>query len=235
MYAEKKKKNINSCVTQDFITTVGKLEMVIFSWSLNTSRQRLNGRHLTDNIFKCIFVNENVWIPIEISLKFVPKGPINNIPALVHIMAWCSPGDKPLSEPMMVSLLTHISITWPQWFNKAWVMVLSICLGDRRQPWLTPQETITGSLYTCSHSRQWRVRLGGSQNTRTSCKKNTYYCDVIMSMMASQITILSIVYSTVCSDADQRKHQGSASLAFVKGIHWWPVNFPHSEFPTHHA
>ena len=51
---------------------------------------------------------------IKISLKFVPKGPINNIPALVQIMAWRRPGDKPLSEPMMVSLLTHICTTRPQ-------------------------------------------------------------------------------------------------------------------------
>ena len=51
-----------------------------------------------------IFVNENIWIPIKISLKFVPKGSINNIPALVQIMAWRRPGDKPLSEPMMVNL-----------------------------------------------------------------------------------------------------------------------------------
>ena len=49
------------------------------------------------------------------SLKFVPKGPINNIPALVQIMTWRRPGDKPLSEPMMVGLLTHICVTRPQW------------------------------------------------------------------------------------------------------------------------
>ena len=55
----------------------------------------------------------------------------------------------------------------------------------------------------------------------------THYSDVIMSVMASQITGVSIVYSTVVSDADQRKHQSSASLAFVRGIHWWPVNSPH--------
>ena len=52
---------------------------------------------------------------IKISLKFVTKGPINNIPALVQIMAWRWPGDKPLSEPMMISLLMHICVTWPQW------------------------------------------------------------------------------------------------------------------------
>ena len=51
------------------------------------------------------------------SLKFVPKCPINNIPALVQIMAWRRPGDKPLSEPVMVSLLTHICVTRPQWVN----------------------------------------------------------------------------------------------------------------------
>ena len=50
---------------------------------------------------------------------------------------------------------------------------------------------------------------------------------VIMGTIASQITSLMIVYSTVYSDADQRKHQSSASLTFVRGIHRWPVNSPH--------
>ena len=73
----------------------------------NTLRPRQNRRHFADDVFKCNFLNENVWIPIKISLKFVPKGPINNIPALVQIMACRRSGDKPLSEPMMVSLPTH--------------------------------------------------------------------------------------------------------------------------------
>ena len=81
---------------------------------INTLRPRQNGRHFADDIFKCIFLNENVRISIKISLKFVPKDPINNIPALVQIMAWHRPGDKPLSEPMMVTLLTHICVTRPQ-------------------------------------------------------------------------------------------------------------------------
>ena len=67
----------------------------------NSLRPRQNGRHFAADIFNCIFLNENVWIPIKISLKFVPNGPINNIPALVQIMAWRRTGDKPLSEPMM--------------------------------------------------------------------------------------------------------------------------------------
>ena len=86
---------------------------------INTLRPRQDGRHFADDIFKCIFLNKNVWIPIKISQKFVPKGAINNIPALVQIMAWRRPGDKPLSEPMMVSLLTHICITRPQWDKEA--------------------------------------------------------------------------------------------------------------------
>ena len=81
-------------------------------------RPRQNGRHFADDTFKHIFLNENVRISIKISLKFVPKVPIDNIPALVQIMAWRRPGDKPLSEPIMVSLLTHICVTRPQWVKK---------------------------------------------------------------------------------------------------------------------
>ena len=86
------------------------------SWSraVNTLRPIQNGRRFADDTFKRIFLNENVRISIKISLKFIPKGPINNNPALVQIMAW------PLSEPMMVSLLTHICVTRPQWVNALW-------------------------------------------------------------------------------------------------------------------
>ena len=84
---------------------------------VNTLRPRQNWRHFADDIFKCIFLNENVWIPIKISLKFVTRDPINNIPSLVQMMAWRRPGDKPLSESMMVSLPTHICVTRSQWVN----------------------------------------------------------------------------------------------------------------------
>ena len=56
---------------------------------------------------------------LKISLTFVPKAPINNIPSLVQIMVWRRPGDKPLSEPMMVGLLTHICVTRPQWVKES--------------------------------------------------------------------------------------------------------------------
>ena len=81
---------------------------------LNTLRPRQNGRHFADDTFKRIFLNENVRISIKISLKFVPKGPINNNPSLVQVMAWRRPGDKPLSEAMLISLLTDKCVTRPQ-------------------------------------------------------------------------------------------------------------------------
>ena len=85
------------------------------SWTVNSLRPGQDRRHFADNIFKCIFVNENVWISLRISLKFVPKFRINNIPALVQILAWRRRGDKPLSGTMMVRLSTEICVTRPQW------------------------------------------------------------------------------------------------------------------------
>ena len=84
---------------------------------LNTLRLRQNGQHFADDTFKCFFLNENIRILVKISLKFVLKGPINNSPLLVLMMAWHRPGDKPLSEPMMIRLPTHIRVTRPQWVN----------------------------------------------------------------------------------------------------------------------
>ena len=98
-----------------------------FSWNIlsttrvHSLRPRQNRRHFADDVFKCNLFDKNVWIAIKISLKFVPKGSINNIPALVQIMAWRRPSDKPLSEPMMVSLLTHICVTRPQWVNLCFI------------------------------------------------------------------------------------------------------------------
>ena len=85
---------------------------------INTLKPRQNGHLFTDATFKRIFLNENDRISIKISLKFVTGGPIDNIPTLVQIMAWRRPGDKPLSEPMMVRLPTHICITRPQWVKE---------------------------------------------------------------------------------------------------------------------
>ena len=68
---------------------------------MNSSPPRQNGRHFTDDIFTCIFLNENVTISIKFLLKFVLKGPINNKSALVQVMARHLFGAKPLPEPML--------------------------------------------------------------------------------------------------------------------------------------
>ena len=86
------------------------------SLSINTLRPRQNGCHFADDI-SCIFLYENVWLSLKISLKVVPKVRIINISALVQVMAWCRPGEKSLSEPVVVSVLTYICGNRPQWVN----------------------------------------------------------------------------------------------------------------------
>ena len=118
-----------------FIHTFAYTPQIYGPWSciasVNTLRPRQNGRHFQDDIFKCIFVSVNIWISTNILLKIVPKILINNIPALDQIMAWRRPGDKPLSEPMLVSLLTHICVTRPQWVK---CHVALRCLNRNRDP-----------------------------------------------------------------------------------------------------
>ena len=80
------------------------------------------------DISKCIFLNENVYILIKILLKFVLKGLINNITALVQIMAWRRPGDKPSSEPMMISLVLQLCVPIPQWVKPVMVYNLKVIL-----------------------------------------------------------------------------------------------------------
>ena len=112
-----------------------------FRNDFNTLRPRRNGQHFADDIFKRIFFNENVWISIKMSLKFVPKGPINNIPALVQIMAWRRSGDKPLPEAMVVRLLTHICVTRHQWVNQSLFLGIQL-IRDPNFLWIRPSSCI---------------------------------------------------------------------------------------------
>ena len=94
---------------------------------LNTLRPRQDDRH-SAKIFRCLFLKENIPISIDISVNFAPKCQMNNIPTRVQIMAWRLPGDKPLSETMMVILLTHKCVTQPQWVEHTialfWIAVV---------------------------------------------------------------------------------------------------------------
>ena len=82
--------------------------------SVYTFKLRQNGHHIADNPFKCIFLNETARILTKLSLKFVPKGQINNIPALVQIMTWGQPGDKPLFKPMIDCQRIYASLNLSQ-------------------------------------------------------------------------------------------------------------------------
>ena len=94
-------------VEENICICIWKIQIFVFVFVFDK-------RYLTPAL---IFINENVWTSQNISLKFAPEFQINNVPALIQIMAWRRPGDKPLFEPMMVSLLTHICVTLPQWVN----------------------------------------------------------------------------------------------------------------------
>ena len=82
----RKNLNVSWCTESERVSSCNEEALAV-----NTLKPRQNGRHFADYIFKCIFLNENAWISFKISLKFVPKGLINNIPALVQIMAWRRP------------------------------------------------------------------------------------------------------------------------------------------------
>ena len=96
------------------------------------------------DILKCIFLNENVWIWIIISHKFGPWSPVTNIPALVQIMAWPWPGDRSLSQPVMVSLLMHIYVNQPA------ILAILCSVDDGWKVYLSPggKELICGDI-TC--------------------------------------------------------------------------------------
>ena len=144
---------------------------------INSLRPRPNRRHFAADIFKCISLIESASIPIKFSLKFVPRGPISNIPALVQIMAWRRPGDKPLSEPMMDSLPTHICVTRPQWVKNS-------------QQWFEKHfKLIRVFLYTCGKIKlllyywdSWVTtqHVGLHDHLRADFRRNVKWCGEIM-------------------------------------------------------
>ena len=140
--------------------------------------------------------------------------------ALVQIIACHLFGTKPLSKPCNVRLLpigplgkkVSESLIKIQNFSSwecIWKYSLRTAANLSRGRWI--------------NEGHWWVMIFHSFVRMLSL----HYNDVITSAIASQITSLTIIYSTVYSGAYQRKHQSSASLSFVRGIHRWPVNSPH--------
>ena len=104
--------------------------------------------------------------------------------------------------------------------NEADIIRIDLVWRHRRYNMTTSRHRNTFRI-TCSLWETWWIPVTKSPGMIR------YNCDVIMSTMASQVTSLTIVYSTVYSGAGQRKHQSSASLAFVRGINRWSVSSPH--------
>ena len=77
-----------------------------------------------------MFTNKNVWSSTRISLNIAPRVPIKNKLVLVQIMVWRRPGDRPLSEPMMVSLLAHICVARSQWIRFHWSLFPKVRIKD---------------------------------------------------------------------------------------------------------
>ena len=122
-----------------------------YPYPIITLRPRQNGCHFADDPFKDIFLNETLRISIKMSLNFVPKGPINDIPAMVQIMAWRRRGDKPLSEPMMISLHTHIYMR-----HLASMIYMRGGCADKRAPitYFCPAAVRSESQ---QHNRKWKM------------------------------------------------------------------------------
>ena len=87
------------------------------------------------------------WFRLKFHLKFISNGPINNIPTLVQKMAWRRSGDKPLSEPMIISFLIHICVNRPQW---GWAEMAAIFSGGKSWQYNNPNTTYTYEIYLCA-------------------------------------------------------------------------------------
>ena len=100
------------------------------------------------------------------------------------------------------------------------------CDDSEESDW--PVATTRSKQFRELNEQAWEWREASHVvRTRFGTRLSAHYDDVIMTMLASQITSLTVVYSIVYSGVNQRKHRSSASLAFMRKIHRGPVNFPH--------
>ena len=141
-------------------------------------------------------------------------------------------------DPLMANIRNPDFFASPV-VNAAWFVVVRPCYLNRDL--LSGPKGNKQDRFQAQFLRNWPVRANSAHTAwaifsnpapHTSSSQKSmgslfHYSDIIMNATASQITSLTIIYSTVYSGEDQRKYQSSASLAFVWGIHRWPVNSPH--------
>ena len=134
-------------------------------------------------------------IQVNIVMEWKPEDHVDGKSILLQVMAWCHQAGGHYLNQCWPSSMTQYGIPWPQ----------LRCVSRFLWNFQDGSKIIQGT----------SVPMGMDHHL------DPHYSDAIMSMMPFQITDILIVCSTVCSGADQRKHQNSASLAFVRGIHQW--------------
>ena len=152
-------------------------------------RPRQNGSHFPYDIFKYIFVNENVQILIKISLKLVRKGLVNNIPALVQIMAWRRPGDK-TSEPMMVQHEFRLHVR-PYCNETTHKQEVNICLFNTPRPRQNGLTLLSQDLVLLINHSLSKIANNWPQS-QTS-EKQLYSCMTIWSGLVGKHIVVIII------------------------------------------
>ena len=146
--------------------------------------------------------------------------------ALAHFLWNCTAIDASIRKSELVQVMILCCHTTGHYLNHCLPISISphgVTGGNESSPSLSGESWYTGAWWRIYASMKYVIINSDNDWSLVRC----HYNDVIMTTIASQITSLTIVYSTVYSDADQRKHQSSASLAFVRRIHRGPVNSPH--------
>ena len=148
---------------------------------INTLRPRQNGRHFADDLFKCIFLNETAWISLEISLKFVPKVQINNIPATRHYLN--------------------------QWWLVYWRIYASLGLNELTLEIKhdAPTELLNHIL------RYWRLCVGDWTLDELYCIRNTSSLVIMFYSMANAVSLQRGQFSSKCSQHKSYIHMSHSS------------------------
>ena len=181
--------------------------------------------------FSNAFFNENIWISITISLKFVPEGPINNIQSLVQIMTWHWSGDQPLLNQWWPSLLTHICITRPEWVTMCLIHMSFDANNTITQTWIY-NFYVLGCSRSSRHYREeyWHFDLiHKSQNAHVpyptmlhSEQKCAYFCS------EWSIVWYGTVHSGICelgqsvSILHDNAYSTSSTLKLTKSVEYQP-------------
>ena len=214
------------------------------SWQVNILAREKNGHNFAEDIFKCISSTKISPFYILNFTEVCSRDTIWNNSGLHIVMAWRGRNWRQFMAWKPIAPM-HIFVTRPQWVNMKVIFLCPDSISHKISylPTLRIWNAIIHRPVTCSSAAN-PCRLRSQIRKRYKilhsdpvflifaeiprCNNDPcHYSDVLMRAMASQITGVSTVCSAVCSGADQRKHQSSASLAFVRGIHRWPVNSPH--------